>query len=301
MPPRPLARGGTWTYWAAMAPPRGLVISNMQPDPASPGRGSFVRAQVAALRRRGAQVELSERPRSLGGYLRTAADVRRHVRARDVDVYHAHFGLSQWPVWLARGSPRVITLHGTDLQHPVSRLLTRALLRRMDLVSTASGALAELLPERCARRRVAVLPAGVDLERFRPIPRGEARRRLGLESAGPFLLFPADPARRVKRHDRARELARDVPLLSAGDVEPDDMPWLINAANAVLVPSDAEGFGLAVLEALACDVPVLATPVGVHPLALRDVSGALCAPYDRERWERTLEPHLASSDPRVAG
>jgi glycosyltransferase involved in cell wall biosynthesis len=76
---------------------------------------------------------------------------------------------------------------------------------------------------------------------------------------------------------------------------------MINAANAVLVPSEAEGFGLAVLEALACDVPVLATPVGVHPLALDGVPGTLCADFDRDVWRAALAPHLAQEEPRVAG
>ena len=79
------------------------------------------------------------------------------------------------------------------------------------------------------------------------------------------------------------------------------MPLYVNAANAVLVPSAHEGFGLAVLEALACDVPVLATPVGVHPAALDGVPGTLCAPYDRAAWQAALAPHLQASDPRVAG
>jgi teichuronic acid biosynthesis glycosyltransferase TuaC len=69
----------------------------------------------------------------------------------------------------------------------------------------------------------------------------------------------------------------------------------------VLVPSQREGFGLAVLEALACDVPVLATPVGIHPEALAGVPGTLCAPFDLERWSAALAPHLAHEDPRVPG
>jgi hypothetical protein len=48
-------------------------------------------------------------------------------------------------------------------------------------------------------------------------------------------------------------------------------------------------------------VPVLATPVGVAPEALAGVSGALCAPYDRDRWRAALAPHLDASDPRIAG
>ena len=69
----------------------------------------------------------------------------------------------------------------------------------------------------------------------------------------------------------------------------------------MLVPSEREGFGLAVLEALACDVPVLATPVGIAPLALGGVAGTLCAPWDAERWRAALAPPLNEPDPRVDG
>ena len=79
------------------------------------------------------------------------------------------------------------------------------------------------------------------------------------------------------------------------------MPLYVNAANAVLVPSEREGFGLAVLEALACDVPVLATPVGIAPEALGGVPGTLCARFDAAAWRAALEPHLADPDPRIEG
>lgn len=76
---------------------------------------------------------------------------------------------------------------------------------------------------------------------------------------------------------------------------------MINAANAVLAPSEREGFGLAPLEALACDVPVLATDVGIAPLVLDGVEGTLCAPFDAATWAAALAPHLAAGDPRVDG
>jgi teichuronic acid biosynthesis glycosyltransferase TuaC len=195
----------------------------------------------------------------------------------------------------------VVTLHGTDLRHRRSRRITRAALPFVDLVAAVSPDLAREVPGAGDRRRVAVLPCGVDLDRFIAIPRTEARRRLNLPLDEPCLLFPADPARAVKRFDRAQEVAGDTRLLSLGRVHPFEVPLYVNAANAVLVPSAHEGFGLAVLEALACDVPVLATPVGVHPTALDGVSGTLCAPYDRAAWQGALAPHLEASDPRVAG
>jgi glycosyltransferase involved in cell wall biosynthesis len=79
------------------------------------------------------------------------------------------------------------------------------------------------------------------------------------------------------------------------------MPLWLNAANAVLITSDYEGFGLACIEALACDVPVLSTPVGVAPYALGGVRGALCAPFEVGVWRAAAMPLLDSADPRVEG
>jgi glycosyltransferase involved in cell wall biosynthesis len=157
------------------------------------------------------------------------------------------------------------------------------------------------VPGWAIRGTAAVLPCGVDLERFRPLPRQQARAALGLDPDQPYLLFPADPSRPEKRHDRALEVAGHTPLLALHNVEPAAVPLWINAANAVLVPSEREGFGLAALEALACEVPVLATPVGVAPEALEGVPGTLCADFDPLIWRRALEPHLAAPDPRVPG
>jgi glycosyltransferase involved in cell wall biosynthesis len=116
-----------------------------------------------------------------------------------------------------------------------------------------------------------------------------------------MLLFPADPARLEKRWDRARELAGGIELRPLVDVNPDEVPYWVNAADAVLIPSVREGFGLAVLEALACDVPVLATPTGIAPHALDGIAGTHCGPFDAAAWRAALAPHLAVADPRVEG
>jgi teichuronic acid biosynthesis glycosyltransferase TuaC len=279
---------------------RALVVSNMAASPQRPARGIFVRDQVAALRRIGdVEVDLFEFPPGALAYPFAARALRRRFDAARLDIVHAHFGLTAWPTLALRGPRHAVTLHGTDVRHPRSRRLTRAALAHMDLVATVSQSLAdELGPITPAPL---VLPCGVALERFRPIPREAARLALGLARDEPCLLFPADPERAGKRFDRAYELAGGVRLMTLGATAPDHVTLAINAANAVLVPSDAEGFGLAVLEALACDVPVLATPVGVHPQALVGIAGTLCAPYDRARWAAALAPALADPDPRVAG
>src|SRR5207248_388544 len=101
-------------------------------------------------------------------------------------------------------------------------------------------------------RGAALLPCGVNLDRFGPRDRRDARGRLGIDPSGRYLLFPADPARPEKRHDRARGLAAaaGAELLTYAGAPPERIPDLINAANAVIATSEREGFGLAPLEAL---------------------------------------------------
>jgi teichuronic acid biosynthesis glycosyltransferase TuaC len=281
---------------------RALVVTNMYPSPERPPHGSFVRDQVEALRRRGdVEVELCVLPTGLKSYATGALVLRRRYRGQRFDVVHAHFGLTAWPALLANLGPVVVTLHGNDLFHPRSRLITRAALPLVALPAAVSRAFSRNVPGAGTTRRVAVLPVGIDTARFRRIPRAEARRRIGIPEDEPALLFPHDPSRPLKRFDRAREAAAGTRLLTMGNVPPEEVPYWINAANAVLVPSEDEGFGLAVIEALACGVPVLSTRVGIHPVALDDVPGAYCADFDAAAWRARLEPLLEDLDPRSDG
>ena len=275
----------------------------MLPDSGHPERGSFVRDQVAALRQLdGLEVELHEFPPGLRALAKAGPALRRRFGGAGLDIVHAHFGLTAWPALAVPCRARALTVHGTDVVHPRTRLATRAVIHRMDLVAAVSRPLLGELPAG-ARSRALVLPCGVDVERFRPIPRREARAELGLDGERPLLLFAADPARPEKRHDRALALAHavGVELIALGGISPERVPLWVNAANVVLVPSEREGFGLAVLEALACDVPVLGTPVGIHPEALETVEGTVCEAFDLVRWSAALAPHLRDPDPHVEG
>lgn len=285
---------------------RALVVTNMYPSAAFPARGRFVHDQVQALAAL-PDLELevfSFEPGDAAAYLRAADRLRRRFRGSRFDVVHAHFGLTAWPALAVRARAHAVTLHGTDLTNPRSRAITLAALPWLKLTATVSAQLAESVPRWATRGRpVAVLPCGVDLQRFVAHDRREARRALALEPDGRYLLFGADPARAEKRYDRALALAdaEKVALLTLGAVDPEQVPLYVNAADAVLVTSDREGFGLAVLEALACDVPVLATPCGIAPEALAGVAGTYCGPFELSRWRAVLAEHLATPDPRITG
>ena len=90
-------------------------------------------------------------------------------------------------------------------------------------------------------------------------------------------------------------------LLVLGRVAPAEVPYWVNAADAVLVTSERESFGLSVLEALACDVPVLATDVGIAPEVLPRVPGTHCGPFSLGEWRAALDAVFEDPDPRVDG
>jgi len=284
---------------------RVLVVTNFVPDEGAPQRGRWVWDQVAEMRGAGVEVEVFDFPPGSRQYVPATRRLRRLLRDEAFDLVHAHYGLPGWCALLAGARPLLVSFHGTDVRHRVVGPLSRRLARRVEMVAAVSRALfapeagrpgLPLLPGS------AVLPCGPDLGRFRPMPRAEARAELGLDPNGRYLLFPANPSRPEKRHDRAAELAAacDAELLTGGAIQPEAMPLWVNAANAVLVTSEYEGFGMVAVEALACDVPVLSTPVGIAPYALGGIAGTLCAPFDLPAWTAAARPHLDAADPRVS-
>jgi UDP-glucose:(heptosyl)LPS alpha-1,3-glucosyltransferase len=127
-------------------------------------------------------------------------------------------------------------------------------------------------------RRIFVIPNGIDLERFRPEAgsgeRARVRARWGVNLDASVLLFVGqDPER--KGFDRALEVARrlDLPLVYVGraprprslppnviwDGERTDVETCYRSADLLIAPSRYDPFGGAVLEALACGLPPIAT------------------------------------------
>ena len=276
---------------------RSLVVTNMYPSAARPALGSFVRDQVRALQRI-PEVELelfSFAPGGASAYARAAAELRRRYRGLRFDVVHAHFGLTVWPALAARGTVRAVTLHGTDLVHPRSRLITLSGLRMLDLTGVVSEPLARQVPRWAVRGEISVLPCGVDTDRFRPIPRREARTRLGLDPEGRFLLFPADPARPEKRYDRAlavagERAAADPGRCRAGAGAPVGERRQRRARPLAAGEFRPRGAGGAGLRRAGAGHPVRDRPPGPGRRPRNAVLAIRCCRRGATRWHRTWRP-----------
>ena len=275
----PFPKHAIWRFRrgrARIASPPCASSSSPTSSPTSPRpqRGRWVRDQVEEVRRRGVDVDVFSFPPGRSEYLPATRRLRSLLRRERFDLVHAHYGLAAWCARLAGARPLIVTFHGTDVRHGIVGPLSRRLAWRVELVAAVSRALFETENGRPGLPPVpgsAVLPCGPDLSRFEPLPRAEARAPARPRPRRPLPLLPRQPGPPGEaRTTGPLEVAAacDAELLSGGSIEPEQMPLWLNAANAVLVTSDYEGFGMAAVEALACDVPVLSTPVGIAPYAL---------------------------------
>ena len=180
--------------------------------------------------------------------------------------------------------------------------------------------------------KVEIVPAGVDLSAFAPVDRDAARRALGIRERGALLYVGRiEPLKGIEILLRAltlMECGNDVRLFvvggdAGGDAEMErlkalaaelgiadsvtftgsvpqrDLPTYYSAADAFVLPSHAESFGLAALEAMACGVPVVVSRVGgLKTFIDSGVSGYLVPWRCPEAFAQRLDVLLASPELR---
>ncbi|MFA9504140.1 glycosyltransferase [Natrinema sp. H-ect1] len=257
----------------------------------------FMTQQQAALEERGVSFTTlsvagevaADTDRRPVDYVRTVPRVVRKAAA-GYDLIHAHYGLTAPLALAGLGTPTVLSLWGSDVHGPVAPI-SKAAAPFCDAVVVMSERMREALGRECT-----VIPDGVDLERFRPEPQARAKARVGWDDEGRDILFPYPPARGVKNHPRAERIVsvvdnlREEPvrLRTVHGVDHDAVADYMNAADALLLTSDSEGSPNSVKEALACNLPVVATDVGDVPERLAGVDPSVVATSDEELVEGLL-------------
>jgi D-inositol-3-phosphate glycosyltransferase len=263
------------------------------------------------------------------------------------DLVHSHYWLSGWvgcQVAHAWDVPHVSTFHTLSLfkrltfeaqEPPVRESIERDVANQADLVVAFSEEERALLQSAYAAGadKVRVTTEGVDLSLFSPRDKQEARKRLGLESEAPTVLYVGrleafkgthvllramallqdpDKARlvvvggggsedpeAVALHQLAMELGIGDRVIWQDAVPQEDLPDYYAAADVCAVPSYHESFGLVALEAMACGTPVVAASVGgLRSLVVDGETGLLADPNTPEVFAQRLQALLNDSSMR---
>jgi glycosyltransferase involved in cell wall biosynthesis len=134
-----------------------------------------------------------------------------------------------------------------------------------------------------------VIPCGIDLEIFHPMDHGEARRLLGLDPSKKYVLFAYNPNEQRKRFDlieaavgMAREQLPEIEILHVRQRPHSEMPLYMNAADVLVMASMVEGSPLAVKEAMATNLPVIAVDVGDAVDLIHESDGNYIVPREAD-------------------
>jgi glycosyltransferase involved in cell wall biosynthesis len=281
---------------------RVLFVTNLWPDAQRPWYGTFVHTQARSLEALGVEVSVQaiRGYASRFAYARAIGDVARGNGTPPYDVVHAHYGHSAVVARFQRRAPLVVSYCGDDLlgtrrpdggvkaRSRMEATVFRQVARVAAATITKSEEMERALPA-AVRHRNHVIPNGVDLARFRRLDRAEARRELGWAEDETVALFAANPDVVSKNHPLAAQAARRaaarVPRLRlrvAWGAPPERMPLMMSAADALLMTSTSEGSPNVVKEAMACELPVVSTPVGDAPERLSGVAGCHVRPADAD-------------------
>lgn len=268
-------------------------------------------------------------------YLGTLRALKRIIADFGPDIVHAHYATSYGLIGALSGfSPFVLSVWGTDVfdfpnQSPIHRMLLQHNLRRADKILSTSHVMA-CETSKYTRNPIEVTPFGIDLNVFRPEPVksffGERdivigtvkalEEKYGIE----YLIRAFDAARRHCPHlplkllivgggaleKSLKKLVNDLGLsectVFAGRVPHDEVPRYQNMlAVSVSVSVVSESFGVAVIEASACEKPVIVSNMGGLPEVVENgVTGIVVPARDVEATAAAIERLVCSEELRTA-
>jgi phosphatidylinositol alpha-1,6-mannosyltransferase len=249
---------------------------------------------------------------------------------------HIHLLPAAWLVTRLRGARLILIIHGLEAWTPSHKYLAKWFARRVDAFIAVSKYSAERFTKwsGVSMNRAFILPNCVDLQKFRPqgrdptlIARHDLKSSKVILTVGRLVsedrykgfdpvievmpelirrfgnlkyMIVGDGPDRQRLEAKVDGLGLANHVIFAGYVPESEKPAYYNLADVYAMPSRGEGFGIVLLEAAACGVPIVGSQVDGSREALLDGKlGQLVDPGDRSQLIQTITKTLEDGSSRL--
>lgn len=251
-------------------------------SPEAKNSGVFMFQLVDPLKKQGIEVI----PLYIGGikknpvrFIKSIPDIMQ--TASKCDLVHAQYGSMCGLLSVFLHRKKLLSLRGSDwygiagasrqqkIHSFLARSFTKLSLPFYKKIIVMSNRMANEVNNKHPRCSVVAIADGIDLDKFYPMDKADCRKKLGMDANAIYVLFTsASEGNFVKREwlaHKACELARneiaELKIMIAEKIDHDLMPYYINACNLTIITSLHEGWPNCIKEALACNVPFVATDI----------------------------------------
>ena len=225
--------------------------------------------------------------------------MKKQIEAIKPDIIHSHYSYCGIISSIAsKKVPVVASLMGSDTHQ--SKFMKLIIKFFSDYRWAKTIVKSEDMKLRLDLKNAIVLPNGVDLDLFKPLDKKECRINLGWDLDNKYVLFASKPDKMVKNFALAQATMDRIKINSAElkiiyNIDHSQMPVYLNAANVLLLTSKWEGSPNTVKEAMACNLPVVATKVGDIEYLFRNTEGYYYTDPDPDKLAEKISFILSSN------
>lgn len=266
-------------------------------------------------------------------YLKALPFVKQIIKEFKPDILHAHYATSYGLLGALSGfNPFVISVWGSDifsfpLKSRLHKLLLTFNLTKADKVLSTSHVMAKET-KLYTNKEIEVTPFGVDMAQFKPTYTKEElfdkddivigtvktlEEKYGIEylikafkivndkhpKLPLKLLIVGGGSLEKKLKDLTKDLGIENKTIFTGKVPYGDVPKYHNMLSVFVSVSDSESFGVAIIEASACEKPVVVSDVGGLPEVVEDgITGFVVPPKDPVKTAEAIEKLILNKDLR---
>ena len=254
----------------------------------------FITEQVDAIEKQGVECRyFGVDGKGIVGYLRQIPKLRKAIREFHPDIIHAHYGLCGLLANYQRKVPVITTYHGSDINAPKAFRFSKKAIRRSRFNIFVSQKNVETARP---QKDFALIPCGINLEDYPMMDKADARRQMGLEPSGKYVLFAGAIDNHVKNAPLAKAAVQLVPeakLLELKGYSRWQVATLMQAVDAFLMTSFTEGSPQVIKEAMACGCPIVSVDVGDVRERIEGIDGCFISDRTPEALADSLKKAFA--------